>query len=246
MSSKRSFPWLTEHDIAHRGLFKAGTELEENTVAAAEAAVRAGYGVEIDVQASADKIIMVYHDEELGRLAEGEGPVAKWGFQQLKEKHIGNSSQKMPTLPDILDVIDTERPLFIEVKSTKHGDIQQLCAGIRHCLEGYGGPVAIMSFDPRIVQWFRNYMPKYARGMVIGREVLLDWKARLLIPYMLRKTKPDFIACDINLLPNSFCTRWRKSGKPLLTWTVKTEVLEEVGRKHADALIFEKPAVIKA
>lgn len=89
-------------------------------------------------------------------------------------------------------------------------------------------------------------MPKYARGMVIGREVLLNWKARLLIPYMIRKTKPDFIACDINLLPNSFCTRWRKSGKPLLTWTVKTEVLEEVGRKHADALIFEKPAVIKA
>jgi glycerophosphoryl diester phosphodiesterase len=243
--TNREFPWLTEKDIAHRGLFQAGTSLEENTVASVQAAKTAGYAIEIDVRTSADDIIMVFHDPTLERLTDGAGAVSKWGFKQLQQYTVGKTSKGIPTLPDIMDEIDGEVPIFIELKSPTHDDIQKLCAGVRHCFEGYRGPVAVMSFDPRIIAWFREYMPKYARGVVIGREVLLDWKARLAIPFWLRKTKPDFLACDINLLPNSFCERWRKQGKPLLTWTVKDKVMEEVGRKHADALIFESPAVVE-
>jgi len=246
MANKREFPWLTKYNIAHRGLFQTGSSIEENTRSAATAAIEAGCAVEVDVQVSADNIIMVHHDKELGRLTEGEGLLSTWGFQQLREKKIGASDETMPTLPDILDVVDGQVPLFVEVKAPPHNDIQKTCAGVRHCFEGYGGPVAIMSFDPRIMAWFKTYMPKYARGMVLGREVLLSWKNRLLLPLMIRKTKPDFIACDINLLPNSFCAKWRKKGKPLLTWTVKTDQMEEIGKKHADALIFEKPAVLKS
>jgi len=242
----RIFPWLTEFDIAHRGLFETGTAAEENTVAAISAAKEAGYAAEIDVRTSADDIIMVYHDNTLERLTPGEGPVAQWGFKQLKALEVGNSGAGIPTLPEIMDVIDGEVPLFIELKSPSHNDIQKVCAGVRHCFEGYKGPVAVMSFDPRIVAWFKQYMPKYPRGIVVGRETLLQWKNRLAVPYWLNKTKPDFLACDINLLPNSFCERWRKKGKPLLTWTVRDKKFEEIGRKHADALIFEKPAVVNS
>ncbi|MFC3050720.1 glycerophosphodiester phosphodiesterase family protein [Kordiimonas pumila] len=245
MPSARSFPWLTEYKIAHRGLFEAGTAIEENTRAAVAAAVAAGYGVEIDVQGSADNIIMVYHDTELGRLVEGSGPLSNIGFQQLRLLEIANTGETMPTLPDILEEINGQVPVFIEVKSTKQSDVQKLCAGVRHCLEGYGGPAAIMSFDPRVVSWFKSYMPKYARGLIMGREILLNWKTRLALPFIIRKSSPDFVACDINLLPNSFCQRWRKKGKPVLTWTIRNQLLEDVGKKYADALIFEKPAVLK-
>lgn len=240
---KRDFPWLTQQDVAHRGLFVAGTDREENTLAAVKAAKDKGFAVEIDVRTSADDIVMVFHDHTLDRLTDGNGPVSKWGFKQLQQYVVGETKAGIPTLADAMEVINGEVPVFIELKSPPHGEIQQLCAGVRHCFEGYKGPVAVMSFDPRIVAWFREYMPKYARGVVIGREVLLDWKARLAIPFWLRKTKPDFLACDINLLPNSFCKNWRAKGNKLLTWTVRNKVMEEVGRKHADALIFEKPAV---
>jgi len=241
----RSFPWLTEYDVAHRGLFEAGTLAEENTLAAISAAKESGYAAEIDVRTSADDIIMVYHDDTLERLTSSKGPVAQWGFKQLKTMEVGKSGMGIPTLPDVMDVIDGQVPLFIELKSPSHDDIQKVCAGVRHCFEGYKGPVAIMSFDPRIVAWFKQYMPKYPRGVVIGRETLLNWKNRLAIPFWMNRCKPDFLACDINLLPNSFCGRWRAKGKPLLTWTVRDEKFEDIGRKHADALIFEKPAVVK-
>lgn len=240
----RNFPWLTEYDIAHRGLFTPGTECEENTIAAVSAAVEKNLAVEIDARATADNIIIVYHDDKLDRLTEGTGPVGKWGFQQLKKYTVGNTGQPMPSLPDIMDIVDRQVPIFIEIKSPgPKRDIQQVCAGVRHCFEGYAGPVAIMSFDPRITAWFRTYMPKYARGVIVGREALLHWKSRLAIPFWLRKTKPDFLACDINLLPNSFCQKWRKKGKPLLTWTVKEKHMVEIAREHADALIFEQPAL---
>lgn len=242
--SKRDFPWLTEKDVAHRGLFKAGSLAEENTIAAVSDAVHAGYAVEIDVRATTDDIIVVFHDETLDRMTDGTGPVAQWGFQQLRQFNVGASRQPMPSLPDVMDAIDGHQPLFIEIKSHPKMDIQKLCAGVRHSFEGYLGPVAVMSFDPRVVQWFKSYMPKYARGLIVGREFLLGIRSRLALALAVHKTKPDFVACDVNLLPNTFCTKWRENGKPVLTWTVRTPEMEKIAREHADAMIFEAPAVV--
>jgi len=245
-STDRNFPWLTEYNIAHRGLFEAGSLAEENTLAAVTAAVDAGYAVEVDVRTSADDIIMVHHDDTLDRLTDGTGPVSKWGFKQLQKLEVGNSGRGVPTLAEVMDTVDGKVPIFIELKPPSHDDIQKVCAGVRHCFEGYRGQVAVMSFDPRIVAWFRQYMPKYPRGVILGREAMLNLRYRLALTYWKRKTRPDFLACDINLLPNGLCRRWREKGKPLLTWTVRSKKLEDIGRKHADALIFEKPAVVNS
>ncbi|MGC1779843.1 MAG: glycerophosphodiester phosphodiesterase family protein, partial [Xanthobacteraceae bacterium] len=62
--------WLTARPIAHRGLHDAARGVIENTAAAMRAAIDAGYGIEIDVQVSADGEAMVHHDDLLGRLTE--------------------------------------------------------------------------------------------------------------------------------------------------------------------------------
>lgn len=240
----RSYPWLTEFDIAHRGLHTTGTAAEENTLPAVAAAVDAGYAVEIDVRATVDGIIVVFHDDTLDRMTDGNGSMKKLGFAQMQNYIVGASGAPAPSLPDVLELVDERRPVFVEIKSSKDTDIQMVCAGVRHCFEGYGGDVAVMSFDPRVIAWFRKYMPRFARGVVVGREFLLHWRNRAALSFWLRRTKPDFLACDVNLLPNSLCERWRKNGKPLLTWTVKDQKMESIARMHADALIFERPAVV--
>ena len=60
--------WLTARPIAHRGLHDAASGAIENTPSAFRAAIDGGYGIECDLQISADGEVMVHHDDVLGRL----------------------------------------------------------------------------------------------------------------------------------------------------------------------------------
>ena len=75
--------WLTARPIAHRGLHDAAAGVIENTASAFKAALRHGYGIECDLQISADGEAMVHHDDALGRLTEGEGRLAEMSATAL-------------------------------------------------------------------------------------------------------------------------------------------------------------------
>ncbi len=239
----RAFPWLALKNIAHRGLFQSGTVYEENSLPAFEAAVLAGYAIELDVQMTSDKLIAVFHDENLRRLTGMNADICETGLQTVKTLNIGKSGSCVPTLYDVFDLVNKRTPIYIKVKTSENTDIQLICGGIRHALEGYAGDVAVMSFDPRIIAWFKKYVPRFARGLILGREALLSVSDRIKTSYYISRYKPDFLACDINLLPNSLCTPWRKKGRPVTTWTIRSKEQETIGNKHADALTFELPAV---
>ena len=76
--------WLTAQPIAHRGLHDASAGVIENTAAAFSAAVAAGYGIETDLQISADGEAMVHHDDALGRLTEGSGRLTEMSAIQIQ------------------------------------------------------------------------------------------------------------------------------------------------------------------
>ncbi|NQZ48443.1 MAG: glycerophosphodiester phosphodiesterase, partial [Erythrobacter sp.] len=58
-------------EYAHRGLHSAG--VPENSLAAAQAAIAAGMGVECDIQRSVDDHPMVFHDWDVDRLTNAKG-----------------------------------------------------------------------------------------------------------------------------------------------------------------------------
>ncbi len=76
--------WLTERPIAHRGLHDAAEGVIENTLAAAEAAIAAGFAIECDVQLSADEEVFVFHDETLDRLTDAEGALIDKSAAQIR------------------------------------------------------------------------------------------------------------------------------------------------------------------
>ena len=79
-----SLDWLTARPIAHRGLNDAQRGIIENTATAFAAAISGGYGIETDLQISADGEAMVHHDYALGRLTEGAGRLAELSAAQIK------------------------------------------------------------------------------------------------------------------------------------------------------------------
>src|SRR5499426_1241092 len=97
--------WLTAQPIAHRGLHDASAGVIENTAAAFSAAAAAGYGLETDLQVSADGEAMVHHDDALGRLTDGDGLLADLSAAKIRRVRFKASSAHILTLGELCDLV---------------------------------------------------------------------------------------------------------------------------------------------
>lgn len=234
----RKIAWIGEREYAHRGLHGGG--VPENSPAAFAAAVERGMGIECDIQRSRDGQPVVFHDWELDRLTGEQGPVAKRSAEQLGMVRLSGGEESIPTLRQVLDAIGGRVPILIEVKSRRDTRVNPLCLAVRRTLEGYRGPHAVMSFDPRVSHWFARHSPFTVRGLVVTEE-----NDRAL-PGMIRRrlalwhARPDFLAYDVRDLPSRFAAAQRRRGLPLATWTVRSAELRRVAAQHADAPIVER------
>src|SRR5450755_26560 len=93
--------WLTARPIAHRGLHDAAEGVIENTASAFTAAIAGGYGMETDLQFSADGEAMVHHDDALGRLTQGQGRLADKAAAEIKAVRFKASQDRILTLGEL-------------------------------------------------------------------------------------------------------------------------------------------------
>lgn len=239
----RKIAWIGSHDYAHRGLHGIAEDgLPENSLEACHAALDLGLGIECDIQRSADGQAMVFHDWELDRLTAQTGPVAHFSAEQLGRTDLTGGTGTIPTLRKLLMLIGGRVPVLIEIKSRRDAPIPALCLAVRRVLEGYAGPHAVMSFDPRVSRWFQHHSPHTVRGLVMSesegagagpvRRRLALWHAR-----------PDFLAYDVRDLPSRFAAAQRARGLPVATWTVRSAELRARAALHADAAIAEGAGV---
>ena len=236
--------WLKGVTYAHRGLHGPGRP--ENALSAFAAAIQAGLGIECDIQRSSDGQAMVFHDWELDRLTAETGLLIERSAAKLGQiRIIGNDEDTIPSLRQLLDLIAGRVPLLIEVKTRPSTRIPAICLAVRRMLEGYRGPVAVMSFDPRVSSWFARHSSHVVRGLVMSEEGSRTLFARTRRHIMLWRAKPDFLAYDITDMPSRFALAQRKRGFPVLTWTVNTSDLMERALKHGDGPIAEGAGVTK-
>jgi glycerophosphoryl diester phosphodiesterase len=229
---------LIARPFAHRGLHGIGRI--ENSRAAFEAAIAAGSGIELDVQASADGEAMVFHDYELERLTDGFGALSTLGSIALQRIRLKGSDETIPTLAEILALIGGRTPLLIELKSPGRR-VAQLCRTVQHALESYRGPVAAMSFNPEIGHHFFRRAPLLLRGLVVT-EQQKGLRGFVERPLALWRSHADFLAYDIRDLPSRFADAQRAKGVPVLTWTVRTLADRARAAEHASQIIYEVPA----
>jgi glycerophosphoryl diester phosphodiesterase len=242
-----SLDWLTARPIAHRGLHDAAHGVIENTAAAVRAAIAAGYGIEVDLQITADGEAMVHHDDVLGRLTEGEGRLDRLTAAKLKRVRFRGSEEPMMTLGDLCDLVGGRVTMLIELKSRFDGD-DRLPARVAQLLEGYRGPVAPMSFDPRQLASLRHKAPRLTRGIIAAKyrpnpywDLMPSWM-RFGMAYLLTAltARPQFVAYAVADLPAIAPLFARHVfGLPLLTWAVRTESERLKAARWADQMIFE-------
>lgn len=157
--------WLTERPIAHRGLHDRALGVVENTPTAVARAIDNGFGIEIDVQATADGEAVVFHDDTLDRLTEARGPVAAMTLAELRRVAFRETADRVWTLDECLDLVAGRRALTVEVKSSFRGDLA-VAKRVAKVATARGGPVAVESFDPRVLTILKRISPSIPRGVV--------------------------------------------------------------------------------
>lgn len=217
--------------------------MPENSPSAFAAAMERGLGIECDVQRTADGQAVVFHDWVLDRLTDEAGPVLERVGAALTAIRLKDGTDTLPSLPEVLHLIGGKVPLLIEVKSRRDLPVGPLCAAVRDALVRYSGPVAVMSFDPRVSRWMRQHSPDITRGLVVSEENKRGLKGMLERHWSLWLGRPEFLAYDIRDLPSKFAQSQRKRGLPLLTWTVRSPELRERAARFADAPIAEGAGV---
>ncbi len=235
--------------IAHRALHDITKGHPENSRAAIKAAIALGFGIEIDIQRSSDGEAMVFHDYDLGRLTDETGPVATRTAAELSAIPLRHGDEGIPTLAEVLDLVNGQVPLLIEVKDQDGAlgpNIGPLEARIGEVLRGYSGPVAVMSFNPHAVAAMAEHAPDVPRGLTTCAFEGGDWP---LIPEDRRmelRRIPDFervdacfISHDVNNLTAKPVMDLHADGHPILCWTVRSSEIEQTARQVADNITFE-------
>lgn len=228
---------------AHRGLHDNRTEAPENSMAAFRRAVEGGYGIEMDIQLTRDKIPVVFHDFTLKRVCGAEGKVSDYTFEELQKFRLCNSSEKIPSFEQVLRLVDGKVPLIVEFKVELTDT--SLCPIADRILREYKGLYCMESFNPLAVFWYRRHHKAVMRGQL--SDAFLREKEYCGLLYFLLEnllfnfiTKPDFIAYNHKFQSKTS----RKLCRGLyhntaVAWTIQSEEELDEAKKHFDIYIFD-------
>lgn len=232
MRSSRSEPDPLDpgrNGFAHRGLHRAPA-IVENTLTAFTAALELDCGIECDVRLTADDRIVVFHDTDTARIAGAARAIGESTLAELADLMVGG--HPIPVLEQMLALVAGRVPLLVEVK-VEAGRVRRIVPALLRALEGYRGPVGIMSFDPRIAHLLKTYAPDIRRGLVVRDRLVTfnRWCAMAI-------ADPQFVAVEVAALHRQWVAATRRRV-PVYGWTSRTRADAAQVARFADAAIWE-------
>jgi glycerophosphoryl diester phosphodiesterase len=235
--------------ITHRALHDRTNGRVENSLASIQAAIDAGYGIEIDVQLSRDGHAVVFHDDQLDRLTAETGPVRSRSLAELTQIRLTDDAGTIPTLQEVLSTVNGQVPLLIEIKDQDGAmgpNIGPLEKSTATALAGYRGDVAVMSFNPHSVAAMAQLAPQIPRGITTSNYLAKFWPE---VPsdtrHVLReipdydRTGACFISHQADDLDRPRVAALKSQGARVLCWTIRSPEAEAKAREVAENVTFE-------
>lgn len=189
--------------IAHRG---AKREIHENTVPAFQRAfARGADGIELDVHATTDGVVVVHHDPAIRRhLRAVEIAKARWA--EIGQLELQDHTH-VPRLSDVLAVSPAHANVYVEIKGA---GIERLVA---ETLGASRARSAVHSFDHHAIDVMRDLAPDIPRGVLFEDDMsgVLDVMARTGA----RDVWPHWKLVDAALV-----TAIHDAGGRVIVWTV--------------------------
>jgi glycerophosphoryl diester phosphodiesterase len=194
--------------VAHRG---ASRERPENTLAAFAVALdHRAAGIELDVHATADGVVVVHHDPvPHGVYPDGRyerRPIAQLRYVELSTLRL--TGEAIPSLRDVLALVGDRATVYVEIKG----------AGIERAVvdvvRASGARCAIHSFDHAAIGRVRELAPEIPRGLLFDTGDA-DAMLREMDAYDARDLWPQATLIDTAMIDAA-----HRAGKRVIAWTV--------------------------
>lgn len=221
--------------IVHRGIYD-NEKTFENSIPAFKQAVEHGFNIELDIHLLKDNTIVVFHDDTLKRMLSINKQINTYTYDELTKIFLNNAKYKIPTLQEVLKLIDGKVLLDIEIKNDYN--YKQTCIELVKILDQYKGKFIIKSFYPRYINWFYKNKPNYTRGILINDRIYKKYK-NIIIPFIKTYCNPNFYAVKDTIIKENKIQKLRKKNIPVLVWTIKdTKIIDEI-KEYTDGIIFD-------
>ena len=222
--------------IGHRG---AKGHAPENTISSIKKAIELGVdGIEIDVFRCASGELVVFHDKLVDKLTDGKGYIEEISLDSIKKLNV-MGDEKIPTLNEVLDLIDGKVFLNIELKGPNTSFLtHQLLNEYFNSTNWSRNKVFISSFDWNELRAFYQ-LNKDVRIAVLTDDDPLD-----AIP-IAKDLEAFAINPNYKLLTESNVSKIKSENILIYTWTVNNiKDINKVKRLGVDAIISDFPEKI--
>ena len=216
----KNIDFLKRDLIAHRGVHNS--QIPENTLPAVVKCVDKNYIIELDIHILSDNTIVVHHDHNLKKLTGVNKIIETLSYPQLSKIKI-NKKYTIPTLKQVMHIVDGRVPILIEVKDVDNNS--KFEEELVKILDNYKGEFAIQSMNPFVIDWFYKNRKDY----IIGLIVFNDLNYKIVKKYT---KKIDFISVYKKQIPF-------KINKLVLGWTIRNEKEFNKYKDLCDNLICE-------
>ena len=234
--------------------------IPENSMTAFRRAVEAGYGIELDVQLTADGQVVVIHDPDPARVTGVHGNVHEMTYAELSRLRLGpggdaddggseesgeeSTAERIPLFADVLALVNGRVPLIVEIKP--EGEPLRTVEATAALLSDYQGVFCVESFHPMVLVWLKKHCPEMLRGQLstdFGKDgVNIPAYQRgaltnLLVNFL---AKPDFIAyrhIHKNQPSYRICRRLYRAVHA--AWTIRSQDELDRARDVFTVFIFE-------
>lgn len=219
--------------IGHRG---AKAYVAENTIESVEKALEFGVdGIEIDVHKCASGELVVFHDFTLDRMTNGQGEVSKYTLTELKQLKV-NDRFLIPTLEDVLNIIDKKCMLNIELKGKNTA--VEACHIVKKYIDNNG-----WQLDHFIISSFQHHELEMVFNTNKNLRLGVLTKASVTDAVEFAKTINAYaVHPNVALMTRDNVKRAQDEGYKVITWTVNDDdTIARMTSYGVDAIISDIP-----
>ena len=238
-----------KNPIAHRGYHNCNGNFTkgmgpENSRTSILHAIKEGFSIEIDIRFTKDYVPIVVHDNNLKRLCGVDNYLSDLTFNDLKSIKL-NNNEYLPTLDEILKIVGGKVPIYIEFKKLRnYNDLINLKGELFCLLKKYSGPLAIMSFDMKLIAYFSQQDPSLIRGIILENynaknKIYYSKLETNITEYQMKKNGISFISFRYNKLTQEIYELNNRLQRKVITWTVNSELKAKKANEVSDNITFE-------